>query len=110
MILDFNKSIKEEELKNFKGGENTFKAKMYTDDLNKIIHGKLEKGSSIGYHKHETNSEIIYILSGTGKVKYDDTEKKIVAGECHYCPKGHSHSLINEQDEDLVFIAVVPEQ
>ena len=31
-------------------------------------------------------------------------------GDCHYCPKGHTHSLINNSDEDLVFFAVVPVQ
>ena len=29
---------------------------------------------------------------------------------CHYCPKGHSHGLFNDGDEDLVFFAVVPAQ
>jgi mannose-6-phosphate isomerase-like protein (cupin superfamily) len=33
----------------------------------------------------------------------------VEAGQCHFCPKGHSHSLINEGPEDLVFYATVPE-
>lgn len=31
-------------------------------------------------------------------------------GDCHYCPKGHSHSLENDGAEDLVFYTVVPRQ
>ena len=70
----------------------------------------LDPGSSIGYHTHGTSSEIIYILSGTGKVKYDGGEEPLEAGQCHYCPKGHSHSLINNSDGPLEFFAVVPNQ
>ena len=67
-------------------------------------------GCTIGLHTHETSSEIIYILSGAGKVKYDDGEEAVSAGQCHYCPKGHSHALINNSGEPLEFFAVVPNQ
>lgn len=109
MIIDFNE-IEEKINPNFKGGEKAFNAKIIGDTLNKIIHGRLEKGASIGLHTHETNSEIIYILQGTGTVLYDDTTETVTAGMCHYCPKGHSHSLMNHADEDLIFFAVIPEQ
>lgn len=41
---------------------------------------------------------------------YDGAYEDVEAGVCHYCPKGHSHSLINNSDADLVFFAVVPNQ
>ena len=85
-------------------------ARMYTDGDNKIMRGKLEPGCSIGLHTHEGNSETIYILSGTGKVLYDGEYEPVSAGSCHYCPRGHAHSLINDSDGDLVFFAVVPER
>ena len=65
---------------------------------------------SIGLHTHDTSSEIIYILKGRGKVLYDGGYEEVEEGLCHYCPKGHEHSLINDSDEDLIFFAVVPEQ
>ena len=44
------------------------------------------------------------------KGDYDDTTEYLKPGECHYCPLGHSHSLINNSDtEELCFLAVVPE-
>ena len=52
----------------FLGGEGEIHAQMHADGLNRILHGILPPGSSIGYHTHETSSEIVYILSGTGKV------------------------------------------
>ena len=109
MKIDF-KGMEAERVPNFKGGEGEFIVKSEFDGVNKIIYGKLEPGSTIGYHKHETNSEIIYILEGNGKCLYDDEEETLSAGDCHYCKKGHSHSLINNSDADLTFFAVVPEQ
>ena len=70
MLIDFSK-MEETVIPSFLGGEGALLAKMRTDELGKILHGVLEPGSSIGLHTHETSSEIIYILSGTGKVIYD---------------------------------------
>lgn len=109
MLLDFN-AMNETVIPRFLDGEGTVRAKMRVDELGKILRGVLEPHSSIGYHTHETSSEIIYILSGTGRVKYDDTEEPLKPGDCHYCPKGHSHSLINDTDGLLEFFAVVPQQ
>ena len=67
-------------------------------------------GASIGLHTHETSSEVIYILEGEGKVLYDGAYEAVSAGSCHYCPKGHTHSLINDSEKDLYFLAVIPEQ
>ena len=39
----------------------------------------------------------------------DGSVEKLSAGDCHYCPRGSSHSFANEGSEDLVFRAVVPE-
>lgn len=109
MKIDF-KLMEEGVAHEFKGGKGDFISKTENDGLNKIIYGKLTKGSSIGLHTHETNSEIIYILEGNGKCLYDDTEEQLSAGDCHYCPKGHAHSLINDSDDVLTFFAIVPEQ
>lgn len=109
MLIDFNNE-KYEAYPEFKGGTGLLDGKMFFDGTNRIMLGRLEKNSTIGFHKHETSSEIIYILEGTGRVKYDDGEEKLSPGVCHYCPKGHSHGLINDTEKDLVFLAVVPEQ
>lgn len=109
MTLDFN-AMDETVIPHFLGGEGALRAKMHVDDLGKILHGVLDPGCSIGYHTHEASSEIIYILSGTGKVKVEDGEEPLKPGDCHYCPKGRSHSLINHSDGPLTFFAVVPNQ
>lgn len=95
---------------NFKGGEKEMTANMFFDGDNRILLGRLQKGASIGYHKHEGNCEVIFILEGKAKYLMDDGVEYASAGQCHYCPEGHSHAMINECDEDLVFFAVVPKQ
>ncbi|MFA0815730.1 MAG: cupin domain-containing protein [Anaerofustis sp.] len=97
-------------LPNFRGGEKEFSVRTFQDSANKILYGKLIPGASIGLHAHETNSEIIYILSGAGKMLTDGEWETLSVGICNYCPKGHAHSMVNDGDEDLVFFAVVAEQ
>ncbi len=109
MIIDF-KDIEETVFKNFRGGEKETSVRMFNDNINRIMQGKLEPGASIGLHTHEDNSEIIYIIKGCGKILYDNQYANIKAGICHYCPKGHAHSLINDSTDDLIFFAVVPKQ
>jgi len=99
--------MEETVIPNFRGGEKEFITKMYTDDKNKIMRGKLKPGASIGFHCHDDGSEIVFVLSGTAKALYDDGEEALKAGICHYCPKGHSHSIINTGEEDFLFFAVV---
>ena len=102
--------MKDTVLENFCGGQGALIAKMFNDGKNKILKGTLPSGSSIGLHCHETSSEIIFILEGKGKVIYDGELERLCAGDCHYCEKGRSHSLINDSAEDIVFYAVVPQQ
>lgn len=102
--------LSQKRLESFWGGEGALCAKMYVDEQNKILRGVLAPGHSIGYHIHDTSSEIIFFLSGSGKTVTDGVEEAVAAGDCHYCQKGQHHMLINDGDEDLVFYAVVPQQ
>lgn len=109
MIIKFN-GIEERNLKAFYGGEGALIANMFVDEKNKILRGKLVPGSSIGLHKHDTSSEIIFVYAGKGKMLCDGKEELLSAGDCHYCPKGSEHTFLNVGEEDLCFYAVVPQQ
>jgi quercetin dioxygenase-like cupin family protein len=110
MLIDFS-GLQETVINNFYRGEKETAARMFADALsNRVMLGKLESGASIGFHKHDDGSEIVYVLQGKGKALYDDEREELSAGVCHYCPKEHSHSLINDGDEDLLFFAVVVRQ
>ena len=109
MIIKFDE-IEKKELKAFHGGEGALSANMFVDEKNKILRGKLVPGATVGMHRHIPSSEIIFILSGKGKSICDGKEELLFAGDCHYCPKGSEHCLINVGEEDLLFYAVVPQQ
>ena len=92
MNIDFSK-IEETCTPNFKGGE------------------KYYAGASIGLHTHEDSSEIMFVTGGSGYVVCDGERLSVSSGSVHYCPKGHSHTLVNDSpDTDLTFNAVVPVQ
>lgn len=109
MTIDFN-TMDWAAFPNFKGGEKELSAKMFWDGTNRIMKGKLIPGASIGLHTHETNSEILFVLEGEGTIIDDGVNSPIVSGQCTYCPKGHSHSLVNTGEADLIFFACVPNQ
>jgi len=107
MKIDF-KDLELNVVANFKGGEGEYVSRRLVDENNKIMLGTLAPGASIGYHSHDTDSEIMYFLEGEATVLTDAGEEKLLPGQAHYCPMGHSHSLVNRGDRDLKFLAVVP--
>lgn len=109
MIIDFTKLIMQI-IDNFKGGNLQTVMQTFEDDKNRILKGLLIPGASIGVHTHDTNSEIIYILSGNATIIFNDTTEQLSEGQCHYCPKGNTHSMTNNSDKDLEFIAIITQQ
>ena len=97
-------------LHQFQGGDGDITAKIYADDLNRIVKSVYAPGVSTGYHRHDDSSEIIFILSGTCTVKHNGKEERLTAGMCHYCKKGDSHAVINDGTEALTMYAVVCSQ
>lgn len=108
-MLNF-KEMPDTVLEHFKGGEGCTIAKMFVDDLNRIMLGRLQPGCSIGMHTHDTSSEIIYVLEGVGTTILDGVTETLLPGHCSYCRKGSTHTLINQGKDDLVFFAVIPQQ
>ncbi len=109
MILDFP-TMEKKILPHFKGGEKEIAAQMFEDDVCRIMRIQLVPGSSVGKHVHEDSAEIIFALEGTAVVLYDGQKERLNVGQCHYCPKGHTHTLRNEGTVDFVAYAVVPRQ
>lgn len=108
MIIDFDK-ISEVHQMNFKGGKGALDTRNYVDGKVKIMYSTLRPGASSGLHVHESNCEIVFIISGVATFHYDNVVETARVGQCHYCPKGHSHYMENLTDHDLVYLAIVPE-
>lgn len=92
---------------NVRGGEKAAAMKTFQSGETKIMTTRLEPGASIGIHTHEDSCEIYYYISGSGRCYYDGAWEPVRPGCAHYCPKGHTHGLENNGDEDLVFFAVI---
>lgn len=59
------------------------------------------------FHKHFTNEEAIYVLSGTGTMRLDDKEIAVGPGDfVSFLPQGPNHQLINSGSEDLEYLCV----
>jgi mannose-6-phosphate isomerase-like protein (cupin superfamily) len=67
----------------------------------------IKPGCSVGYHVHENEMELYYILSG--KALYDDngTEVELSPGDVTITPSGEGHAIANNGDVDLEFIALI---
>lgn len=67
----------------------------------------LKPGVSIGYHEHINETEYYHILDGNGVVVDDGKEFTIAKGDTMITTHGHSHSIENTGDNDLVFLATI---
>lgn len=69
----------------------------------------LKPGCSLGYHKHEGNSETIVVLAGTAEYNDNGTPVTLHAGDKVHCPSGESHAIGNSTDakEDLLLQVLV---
>lgn len=108
-IIDFE-AMTEDVQNGFKGGEGDVAFRIFKDDMNKVMRVRMTPHSSVGQHSHETDSEIIIVLQGSGKIVFDGQELPIRQGQVHYCPKGHGHTIINDTDQELHLCCVVPQQ
>ena len=102
MQVDFD-SIQPETFEHFKGGEGSVTTQAYVDGNNRIMKATVHPHSSIGWHQHSGNSEIVYVLAGVGKVVVEGGEEPLAPGMCQF------HSVVNPNEEDLVMFAVVPQ-
>jgi mannose-6-phosphate isomerase-like protein (cupin superfamily) len=67
----------------------------------------LNPGCSIGYHRHDSETEYYFILSGTGLVNDDGREIEVKQGDSVITGNGASHSIKNTGTVPLVFHAVI---
>ena len=67
----------------------------------------LEPGCSVGYHPHDGEEELYYILSGKALVNDNGVEAELNPGDCTLTGNGAGHSIACAGDEPLVIMAIV---
>ena len=107
MILNWDE-IKIEPIEKILGGEGTVFMQTFNDGECKIVKVTVPPGAAFGRHTHSGTCEVVYIIQGKGKVVIDDGEEPLSAGSVHYCPNGHNHAVVNDSDENLVLLGIVP--
>jgi len=108
MLLNFD-TMQAKTVEHMRGGEKYVTTTPFADDRVRIARGTLVPGASIGLHPHEGSLEVIYILSGEGRIECDGEIERVSPGLVHYCPEGSSHTFINDGEADITYFAVIPQ-
>lgn len=77
------------------------------NNLNGFYVNELEAGGEIGYHIHEGEDEIYYILEGSGIIIDNKKEKIIEKGDVIYTKSGDGHGMKNTGSEPIKFIGFI---
>ena len=67
----------------------------------------LNPGCSIGYHVHDTDAELFYILSGEAEYNDGGEIRTVTAGDVTICPTGTGHGIANKGDTVTELVAVI---
>ena len=67
----------------------------------------LKPGCSIGYHEHEKESELFYVMKGNVVYNDNGVEYPVCAGDVMICPAGTGHAVANNSEEDAELCAVI---
>ena len=70
-------------------------------------HMILAPGRSIGEHRHEGDNEIFYFLKGSAVYNDNGNPVRVFPGDTAICSSGECHSLVNDGDEPLEYIALI---
>lgn len=73
-----------------------------------MTYGKLPVGNTFAWHNHEKENEIMFVISGQGKIKDADGEYNYSLGDVFVFPKGVFHEITatGENISKFVFIRV----
>ena len=76
------------------------------DNQLSVVEQRAPKGYSPLLHLHRTQDEIFQVLEGEFRIKVDDEEKRLKAGDILLIPKGTPHTFIMESLEDGRWLSI----
>ena len=105
--------FKTEYRENMRGGNGTVEITSFVTPAELNDKGRLfanitlRPGCSIGYHVHENDSEIFYLMKGEALYNDNGVDHVLTAGDVMVCPAGTGHSVANNGSEDVEICAVI---
>ena len=67
----------------------------------------LNPGCGIGFHIHENESELFYVMKGNALYNDNGTQVPVSAGDVMVCPAGTGHAISNNGEEVAEVCAVI---
>lgn len=67
----------------------------------------LRPGCGIGYHVHEQDTELFYVLQGTALYDDNGSQRQVCAGDVLLCPAGTGHAITNNGSGDVALCALI---
>ena len=67
----------------------------------------LEPGCGIGYHVHEKESELFYIVKGSADYNDGGVEIQVNAGDVTIVEPGNGHGITNRTNETCELVAII---
>ena len=104
---------KKEYRENMRGGNGTVELTSFATPAELNDKGRLfanitlNPGCGIGFHMHENESELFYIMKGEALYNDNGVETVVSAGDVMLCPAGSGHAVSNNGEEVVELCAVI---
>jgi mannose-6-phosphate isomerase-like protein (cupin superfamily) len=73
-----------------------------------LEHVTLKAGKrNLPFHSHGSLWELYYVLSGAAIMRTDEETVGLQAGDSYLCRPGLAHQIINDSDEDFLYLGDV---
>ena len=67
----------------------------------------IQPGCGSGFHTHDKNCEICFVLEGELEARDDETTTVVKAGDVTVTKDGHGHCLVNKTDKPAKIISLI---
>ena len=112
-MIKFSDTLETKRIESPKGGSGTMDKKEILDSGELFGKGKtlselfIHPFCAMGFHMHQGDNEIYYILEGGGIYNDNGQKKNVKAGDVCVVKDGQGHSLENTGETDLRAIALI---
>lgn len=67
----------------------------------------VKAGGNTPHHRHDFEHEV-FVLEGAGTLKVEDREEDLKEGDVVFIPADVKHQFVNDRDETLSFLCLIP--